>query len=426
MKLLIVLCLGTLALSAPAPQNRNPIDFLYDDDETQASVRPVEVNTVEPKVTATKISDPRKPGQVVEQDEEEHGEADVQEKEPSPMASPLNLEMNESTDSEASAQVNETDNDDLENQNKSESSGSKDSAVTDTTIRVYDEDEVNGTTEKEERPEEEQEQEQEQEQDQEQAAMDDSYQYDDESFERVFQSGESPKYTTTAASEPDSGKQAINEDPIVDPNLGTQVVENGSYGVQSSTPAVTIPVKMENSEYGGLANWGVVNPSTVTTNDNGNVELDNGQLYNHGTLVIEKGTFEGQDMIHPFSSPFPTQQWTTSEKPEFPDWPYGPHGPPGFHGPYGPHGRRGQHGPPKFGGSHEDHPRFDGPPPPWVTGHPFHPHPFDHKSQEHKEYPFRDNAFHREGPEWKSRWGNPASVPLTSGSPTNEATVSPR
>lgn len=428
MKLIIMLCLGTLALSAPAPQRRNQIDFLYDDDETQASVRPVEVNTVEPKVTATKISDLREPAPVFEEEEEE--EVDNQEKENSPMASPLNLEQNESENQDPS--VDEIDGSENLNNTESSVTSRTDSAVTDTTIRVYDEDEVNEQSEDEERPEKEQTQDQENTQEQDQAEeqdlehewnqeqdnkqeneqdqarnnkinqkaeINDSYQYDDESFEKEKESFEKP---VTAVPQPTALQPGLNDVLNVELNHGTKVEEKEIIGIQSYKTPLMIPDDSKNHKN---VNWDAAHQNPVA-NNGVNVELKSGQLFNHGTLILERGTFEGQDINHPFMGPFPTKQWQMGERPEFDNW---------HHGPHGPHGHRGHH---YFPGPHNEHHRFDGPPPPWVQRPYFHAHNFDHKSDDHKGYHFHDNGFHREMPTWNNHWENPNPVPPTRGSST--------
>lgn len=420
MKLLIVLCLGTLTLSAPAPQKRNQIDFLFDDDETQASVRPVESSTVEPKVTASKISDPRKPAPVFEREEvDEEEEANVQEQEPSPIASPLNLEPGESDNSEPSVRVNETDNDDLENKNetKSTTTDSTDSSMTDTTIRVYDDDEVDGTTQKEERLEQDNEQgeEQEQEQDREldqasidendqKAVVNDSYQYDDESFEKEYQSEESPEKTTTAIPEPSYAEPTTNGDLNVGLNHETQIAEKGSFGISDVKATLTIPLESDDTKDAELVKWSVGHQEPATQDDL-NVELKTGQVFNHGTLFLEKGIFDGKDANNPFTGgPFPMKYWKMGEKPDFANWPHGPYGP---FGPFGPHGE------PHFPGSHNEQHRFEGPPPPWVHGHHFHPPRFDHKSHDDKGYFFHGNGFHQNVPAWERPWENRNPVPTT-------------
>lgn len=261
MRLILVLCLGTFISSAPAPQRIRQIDFLWQnsqDDETPASVQPVEQSTVEPKVTATKITDPRKSVPVREEEEEE--EADVQEetREPSPTASPLNSEQEKSVDEPDDSENSERNEDasserNQENEDHTEAveEGTTERAIIDTTIRVYDEEEENdkNTEKEEEHTEHEQKQEQaeDQEPEQEQQQLSnqedekqgqgqqtnlrsDSYQYDDESFERQLQEDRTESQMTTTVP-PESNPEITVTDAGFDIEVkgGTLVVDKDTF-----------------------------------------------------------------------------------------------------------------------------------------------------------------------------------------------------
>ncbi|XP_029714774.2 ABC transporter F family member 4-like [Aedes albopictus] len=384
MKLLIVLCLGTLVFSAPASQERRNIDFLWQknqDDETPASVRPVESSTVEPKVTATKITDPRTSVPVREEEEE----ADVQEelREPSPTASPLNSEQAETdTESDVSdhSEQNEETGDDADSERNQESEDQTEAnevatterAIIDTTIRVYDEEEENGKSDREEEdqkerePQEEQvdEQEQQKSSDQEdverveeqQTEMDDSYQYDDASLEHQLQEVRTEDQITTTKA-PESNTETTVSDVITDAGFAVSIK-----GV---------------------------------------------------TVVLDNDTYEN---LNPVNQGLPS-------------WPHGPPVFPGPHYNHGPPHHRGQHGEghhhggppalnfsgPPFGAEFNGPPlnenQFVGSPPPWVQHghhHRFHqdrPHNHRYHFKGHGAstgYPFLDNTFHRTAAPWQS------------------------
>lgn len=378
---LIVLCVGTLLVAvktAPAPQAQNPIDFLLDlnqdlvEKEVPASVRPISQAQV--GTTTERIGG--EPAPVFEDQE-----ANVQEipRELAPTASQLNKDRDQGEDQEdredgardqgeeqdvqeddgRSDSEEESEQKDQQATSKDDDQNTKEEDKEDTTIRVYGpEDDENG------------EQQQNEQKDQDRGS----------DLRKV---------------EPEVQRQSqvdIRQPEVVISQHADTVKQFEEAVDQRGTDLLQeVDLQVTNPE--------VISEQPESLDEQQEIEVKPDQLFNHGSIVIDKSTFATDEDL-PSTTPFSGKKWNHD------------HGPPGF-GPW--HSKF-----PGFPGHNHDHdhdhdhdheggrppffgmppfngppPRFDGPPPHWHL----HNHSHEHRDWHHDhDHGFHGHGFHRRGP----------------------------
>ncbi|XP_058819838.1 uncharacterized protein DDB_G0290685-like [Topomyia yanbarensis] len=253
MKLLIVLCFGTLALAAPAPapQQKQPIDFLLDlnqdvlvsDREVKASVKPLSAAQVAASTGTASTSAP------TGQEEDFIEQADVRESQGDSRTSvnQPDVDKNEYDEQEELSVENGQDSDERHTGPETGDTNEKVSKE-DTTIRVYDEDE-NTNNEKDLQ------------QYQDQAEQEkDIYQHNDrviDSYQKEFDNSQTKE-----------SQQSV--EPVIETNSGVGAI-----------------------------------------NDAQDVQVQPDQLFNHGTLVFDRSTIAatGQEANLQTTTPFNVKNW---------------------------------------------------------------------------------------------------------------------
>lgn len=375
-------------VAAPAPQ-QNTIDFLLDlnqdvldKEEVQASVKPISQAQVG---TTTERNAGREPAPVFE------AQADVQEipRESGPTASQLNKDREEVEDQEDrdDQQVQEEDgqsNSEDDSEQKDQQSDSKDDQdqdqdqdskdneqdrQEDTTIRVYGPEDENDENDESLQQKEHQ----------------DSQQENQKKIEPEVQ-----RQPQQDIRQPQEDSRPVQIDPRqpevqISQHADTvkqfdEVVDQRGTDLLQEIDQVTIPE--------------VISEQPDSLDAHQEIEVKPDQLFNHGSIVLDKTTFADGDL--PSTTPFSNKKWNHDHGPPAGFGPWHPKFPGGFPGhPHGDEsGRPPFFGMPPFNGPP---PRFDGPPH-WH----FHNHSDDHRDWHHHDHDhdhgFHGHGFHRGGP----------------------------
>lgn len=337
--------------SAPAPQSQKPIDFLLDlnqdvlEKEVPASVKPISLA----QVGTTTEKNSREPAPVFE------GQADVQEipREPSPTASQLNTSRDEVEDQDFKDNDDRLDSEDESEQQEQQliSKDNEEDNKEDTTIRVYGDEDENDENDK---------------------SLQQNEQKDQN---RDSDQKEEPEVQQQPQKKFEQPKEEISQHADTVKQLDETVNQSG-VDLFQELDQETIPE--------------VIAQQSDSLDNQQEIEVQPDQLFNHGSIVIDKSTFADEDL--PSTTPFSNKKWNHD------------HGPPGF-GPWhkfpGFSGHKHEDGRPPFPGM----PPFDGPPPQFdgpPHWHHFHNHSHDHGDWHHDhDHGFHGgHVFHRRGP-WK-------------------------